>query len=110
MLYTSVFKERLEEMIDDVDLFYSAQMDWKSIRVNSLKIDKDNLYDHLCQRFVLKSIPWYNNGFFIKGEIAKTLEHYLGYYHIQGASSLVPPIALDPKPAGEILYRMQKSE
>lgn len=98
-----MFTERLEEMIDDVDLFYSAQKEWKSIRVNALKIDKEKLYERLRQRFILKTIPWYKDGFFIKGEIAKTIEHYLGYYHIQGASSLVPPIALDPKPDDYIL-------
>lgn len=98
-----MFTERLEEMIDDVDLFYSAQKELKSIRVNTLKIDTDKLYMRLAQRYTIKAIPWYKNGFFIKGEIAKTIEHYLGYYHIQGASSLLPPIALDPEPDDYIL-------
>jgi NOL1/NOP2/sun family putative RNA methylase len=98
-----VFTERLADMIDDVDLFFSAKKEWKSIRVNTLKISTETLKDRLYKRYILKNIPWFKDGFFIKGEISKTLEHFLGYYHIQGASSLVPPLVLDPKPDDTVL-------
>ncbi len=36
------------------------------------------------------------------GELGNAIEHILGYYYIQEISSMLPPIALDPKP-GELV-------
>jgi len=93
-----VLRERVAKMIPDADAFFSAKQEWKSIRVNTLKIDRDKLLRRLQERYEIKEMPWYENGFFIKGEnIAKNMEHYLGYYHIQEAASMLPPLVLQPE-------------
>lgn len=81
----------------------------KSIRVNLLRSNVKNVKDSLeNQGFILDSMPWYKFGFFIKKEdkdkrIGNTLEHYLGKIYVQEASSMLPVIALDPKPEDYIL-------
>lgn len=78
----------------------------KSIRVNTIKIDRDKLLKRVRKIGIkLKQIPWYKDGFFIENEIsiAKTLEYFLGYYYIQEASSMIPPLVLNPKPKELIL-------
>jgi len=75
------------------------------IRVNTLKISKKELKERLEKRgWKLEEVPWYENAFFVETQesIAKTKEFFLGYYYIQDAASLVPVLALDPKP-GEII-------
>jgi len=84
-------------MIPDADAFMEAEQEWKSIRVNTLKIEKEALMERLQERYELREMPWYENGIFIKGEdISKNREYYLGYYHIQEAASMLPPLVLNP--------------
>ena len=91
-----MFRERIARMISDANAFFTAEQEWKSIRVNTLKISKDALLKRLQERYEIKEMPWYENGLFIKGEnIAKSIEYYLGYYHIQEAASMLPPLAMD---------------
>ena len=78
-----------------------------SLRVNTLKIERNKLLKKLKEKgWKLRRIPWYENGFFVeleeKGELAKTLEYYLGYYYLQEASSMIPPLVLNPKKNEEI--------
>ena len=85
-------------MISDADAFMEARQEWRSIRVNTLKIDRDELMERLQERYEIKEMPWYENGLFIKGEnISKNMEYYLGYYHIQEAASMIPPLLLNPE-------------
>jgi NOL1/NOP2/sun family putative RNA methylase len=44
-------------------------------------------------------------GFFVSSEknLSKSIEHSLGYFFLQGASSMIPPLVLEPKPADTIL-------
>ena len=76
----------------------------KSIRINTLKTDVSSILGRMTEKgFELERIPWYDKGFWIEGEdITKTLEYFLGYYYVQEAASMIPPIVLDPKP-GEIV-------
>ncbi len=91
-----MFRERIARMIPDADAFFSAEQKWKSIRVNTLKISREELLERLRERYEIKEMPWYENGFFIKGEnIAKNIEYYLGYYHIQEAASMLPPLVME---------------
>lgn len=93
-----MFQERLARMIDDANAFMKAEQEWKSIRVNTLKIDRGGLMEKLQERYEIKEMPWYENGLFIKGEnISKNMEYYLGYYHIQEAASMIPPLLLNPE-------------
>lgn len=76
-----------------------------TVRVNILK---NNLYDfkQIAKQkgWDLENVPWVENAFWIKTNdiLSKTIEHSLGYFFSQNASSLVPPLVLDPKP-GEII-------
>jgi len=77
-----------------------------SIRVNTLKIDREALLMRLTNRgFKLKKCDFYEDGFIVEEaptEIGNTLEHFMGYYYVQSLSSMIPPLLLDPKP-GEVV-------
>ncbi|OYT42570.1 MAG: tRNA methyltransferase, partial [Candidatus Aenigmarchaeota archaeon ex4484_224] len=74
----------------------------KSIRVNTIKISKNELIKRLKKKGLkLKQVPWYELGFWVENypevDPAKSLEFFLGYFYIQEASSMIPPLVLDPK-------------
>jgi NOL1/NOP2/sun family putative RNA methylase len=77
----------------------------KCIRVNTLKTNAKELKERLEKRgWKLEEVPWYKNAFFVEAEeISKTLEYFLGYYFIQDASSLIPPLVLNPSPTDSVL-------
>lgn len=82
----------------------------KCIRVNTLKISVPDLKKRLGKEWTLTPIQWCKEGFFIEHEtkrrdIGNLLEHALGYVYIQDASSMIPPVVLDPKP-GEVVLDM----
>jgi tRNA (cytosine49-C5)-methyltransferase len=77
----------------------------RSIRINTLKIPVQDVLNRLSPYFTLTPIPWCETGFFIQGErrdIGNTVEHVLGYFYVQEAASMIPPIVLDPQP-GEVI-------
>ena len=98
------FKEKFIERYSKLTNFkefkkYSVKQQEKSIRVNTLKITSTKLKSKL-KDFKLKQIPWNKNGFFISGErtdLGNLPEHGLGYFYIQEASSMIPPLVLNPK-------------
>ncbi|MDI6806588.1 MAG: RsmB/NOP family class I SAM-dependent RNA methyltransferase [Candidatus Aenigmarchaeota archaeon] len=56
----------------------------------------------------LERIPWWKTGYRVDAKtevLTKTLEYYLGYYYIQEAASMIPPLVLDPK-QNEIILDM----
>ncbi len=74
----------------------------KSIRVNTIKILVSELGKRLA--FLGQQFSWYPEGFFIdEGKPGKYLEHFLGYYHVQSAISMVPALLLDPQPGERVL-------
>jgi len=78
---------------------YSFKKQDKSIRVNTLKINNSKLKSKL-KDFKLKKVPWCDQGFFISGkrtDLGNLPEHGLGYFYIQEASSMIPPLVLNPK-------------
>ena len=78
---------------------YSFKKQDKSIRVNTLKINNSKLKSKL-KDFKLKKVPWCDQGFFNSGkrtDLGNLPEHGLGYFYIQEASSLIPPLVLNPK-------------
>ena len=100
------FKERFIEAykdITDIDKFleYSVKPLRKSIRVNKLKISVKELKQRLeSQRFHLTQIPWIKEGFWIQGlrtDLGNLEEHSLGYFYVQEAASMIPPLALQPQ-------------
>ncbi|KAA0002530.1 MAG: RsmB/NOP family class I SAM-dependent RNA methyltransferase [Thermoplasmata archaeon] len=90
-MYTIVFEDRLKKMLPDYEKFFISP-EWKSIRVNTLKISKEKLLEKID--FEVKEMPWYEYGLWAKGEISRSLEYYMGYYHIQEAGSMIPPLFL----------------
>ena len=81
----------------------------KAIRVNTLKISSNNCLNRLKRKgFKLSDVPWCKYAFFVDKEpspLAGTVEHMMGFFYIQDATSLVPVIELNPKP-GEIVLDM----
>jgi len=78
----------------------------QSIRVNTLKAPLDVVVERLSEEYELEPIPWVREGFFINVDnLAKVPEHSLGLIFGQEASSMIPPVVLDPKP-GELVLDM----
>ena len=98
------FIQDLED-ITDIKRFkeYSLKPLRKSIRVNTLKTP---LKSFKLKDFKLKKIPFIDNGFFISGkrtDIGNLVEHALGYFYVQEAASMLPPIVLNPKETDIVL-------
>ena len=95
---------------------YSKLTDWeefkacslsflnRSIRVNTLKISVKELKENIEKNWALEQIPWCREGFWIehakkeRRDIGNLIEHSLGYFYLQEAASMIPPIVLEPKP------------
>lgn len=99
---------------------YSKLTDWetykkfslsflsKSIRINTLKKPIEEIKRRLSRDWILEPIPWCKEGFWIehkKGrlDVGNTIEHCLGYYYVQEAASMIPPVVLDPQPGERVL-------
>ena len=98
---------------------YSKLTDWeefkkyslcflrKSVRVNTLKKPVAEIKKRLSKDWIIEEIPWCKEGLFIEHkegrlDVGNTVEHMLGYYYVQEAASMIPPVVLDPQP-GEIV-------
>lgn len=81
----------------------------RSLRVNTLKTTPEELKKRLEPKgWILEQVPWCKEAFFIhhkegRRDAGNTIEHQLGYYYIQEAASLIPPLALEPKPGEKVL-------
>src|SRR3989344_5349695 len=105
---------------------YSKLTDWeeykkvslsflnRSIRVNTLKISIKELKSRLEKNWNLEQVPWCKEGFWIehgkkeRRDIGNLIEHSLGYFYTQEAASMIPPLALNPKP-GEVILDIAAS-
>jgi len=89
------FIERYEKLTDiEKFLEYSLKPLTKTIRVNTLKCT----VTEMKKRMKLTPIPWCKEGFGAEGYgLGNTKEHFLGYFYIQGAASMIPPVVLKPK-------------
>jgi len=99
MQFKPKFIEKYEK-ITDIEKFkeFSLKEPRKSIRVNTIKISVNELKERL-KDFKLTQIDWCKEGFFIEGnrtDLGNLLEHSLGYFYVQEASSMLPPLALSP--------------
>ena len=108
-----VFKDKFIERyskLTDWELFkkYTLSFLRKSIRINTLKIGIEECAKRLEKDWNLEPVPWCKEGFFLehKGgrlDVGNTIEHTLGYYYVQEAASMIPPVALDPQPGDVVL-------
>lgn len=113
-----LFVERMKELLGkDFESYMEIlkQVPVKSIRVNKLKISPDKLRKKLEEKSWVIVQPFkdypeimivkgYENGKDLApGELGRNLEHLMGYYYIQELASMLPVIALKPKPNQTIL-------
>ena len=79
-----------------------------TFRVNSLKLASQNLKEKLePQGFKVENVLWYRDAFLLrKGEqknLEKTSLYKNGEIYVQGLSSMIPPLVLDPQPGDKVL-------
>lgn len=106
------FVERYNQLTDFEEFKrYSLAFPRRSIRVNTLKMTVVDLKARLAKDWELSPVPWCKEGFWLRNikdgrrDIGNLKEHSMGYIYVQEASSMIPPIVLDPKP-GEIVLDM----
>ncbi|MEA3342670.1 MAG: RsmB/NOP family class I SAM-dependent RNA methyltransferase [archaeon] len=80
----------------------------RAIRVNRFKITREECVSRLKEEgFVLKSIPWNKWGFWVEDKrdvaLGNTPEHFLGYFYVQEASSMIPALVLGAKEEETVL-------
>lgn len=112
---TIIFKPKFIER-------YSKLTDWeefkkynlaflpRSIRINTLKATVANVKKSVeAKGWILEKIPWCKEGFWIhhpeRRDVGNLLEHKLGYFYVQEAASMIPPLFLNAKP-GEMILDM----
>ena len=69
----------------------------KSIRINTLKTSISELKDRIAG---LENIPWCKEGFYIERRetaVGNLKEHFLGYFYVQEAASMIPALILKPE-------------
>ncbi len=107
------FVERMEALLGKTDAEEFFEISYTkcpvSIRVNTLKITVDELKKRLEDYGwkIKQPLEGFPEVMVIEsklnpGEIGKTKEHLMGYYYVQEISSMLPMLALQPKP-GEII-------
>ena len=107
------FLERMQELLgDDFENYIKIlkKEPPRSIRCNELKISPENLKARLEKKDWKIKHPFNNHPEIMiienklqPGELGRTIEHLLGYYYIQELASMLPIIALEPKPDEFIL-------
>jgi len=105
-----LFIERMKKLLPDKNDFlnYLSILEKEpsnSIRCNLLKISINELKKRLQKKGWELSQPWKKYCWAIivesklgPGELGRSLEHLLGYYYVQELASMLPVIALEPKP------------
>lgn len=76
-----------------------------SLRINLLKISLQQFQEIFSFCPFDNPVPWIEYGFFIskKSSFTKTPFYHAGLFYIQEASSMLPPLLLDPKPGEKVL-------
>ncbi len=98
---------RYRDILPDYDGFLAAveQPLPVSIRANTLKMDPGPFQGLMRKRgYDLKPVEGIEEAFFLRGveSPGATLEYFLGYYLVQGLTSMLPAKVLSPR-AGEII-------
>ncbi|HIP66553.1 MAG TPA: RsmB/NOP family class I SAM-dependent RNA methyltransferase [Candidatus Nanopusillus sp.] len=98
-------RKKLEKVSKNIDRLYKFKPYPFKLNVKATDILK-RLKE---QGWELCRIPFYKYGFWVehpeRRDVGNTIEFQLGYYYSQEAASMIPPIALDPKP-GELILDM----
>ena len=108
-----LFIERIQLLLKDDFSEYLKILEkepLKSIRCNTLKISPDKLVKKLEEKNWKIKQPFENfpeimvvENELEPGELGRSLEHMLGYYYVQEIASMLPILALNPKPGEFVL-------
>ena len=109
-----LFEERLKELMPDSEDFNRFEKiiherPRKFIRCNTLKITPSDLLKRLKKKWdVVQPFDEHPEIMVIEsklepGDLGNAIEHLLGYYYVQEISSMLPPLALKPKPGDFVL-------
>ncbi|WP_048148920.1 tRNA (cytosine(49)-C(5))-methyltransferase [Palaeococcus ferrophilus] len=101
------FYERYSNL-DDSDEFWEFTLRplRQSIRINTLKAPLEIVKARLEEEYELEPIPWVREGFFINTrDFGTMVEYSLGLVFPQEASSMIPPVVLEPR-EGELILDM----
>ncbi|MBW2965143.1 RsmB/NOP family class I SAM-dependent RNA methyltransferase [Candidatus Woesearchaeota archaeon] len=92
----SIFLKRYRELGHDINPEKIALR--PSIRINTLKMSGDSIFERISGKLRLKKIPFTDFGFWAGADFAlsSTPEYLLGYYYIQEAASQLPAQVLVP--------------
>ncbi len=103
------FVERYTDLLgEEVNDFLEKSLEFlpRTIRVNTNKIEVKELRERLeAKGWNVKPVKFYDKGFIIKNDeaLGNTYEHFLGYYYVQEAASMIPPIILNPSENDSVL-------
>lgn len=99
---------RYAPLIPEFDAFLAALQRPlpMEIRVNTLKAEPHAVRRRLeAHGAVVRPVPWYDAAFVVERleSTGTTLDYFLGHYHPQGSTSMLPPLALAPGPEDVVL-------
>jgi len=96
--------ERLLKIDPSDDFFkYMVKPLRSSIRVNTLKAEVDKVRENL-ENIITGEVPWCREGFFVNtDDFGRIPEHQLGIIFSQEASSMIPPVVMNPEPGMKVL-------
>lgn len=102
------FRERVCKTLNvrDEDIASMFGEKYSCVRVNNLKFIPEEITKKIKVLAELEEVPWAKDTFVIKSGKEKLTHNEMferGAYYIQNLSSLLPVIALDPKPGENIL-------
>lgn len=107
-----LFLERLRAVVPtgryDAVLRTFAQPKPTTLRVNTLKSSAPEVWERLTAAgFLLERVPWCREALILRRgrlrELQETDDYRTGAIYVQGLSSLLPPLVLDPQPGETIL-------
>ena len=112
-MFPQEFLDKYQAQLSQTDfeqfLEYCQKPLRKSIRVNTLKISVADFLKIAEEKdWELTQISWCKEGFWIEREdrsesLGNSIEHFLGLFYIQEASSMIPPEILNPQPGERVL-------
>ncbi len=108
--YKPAFKEKYEKLLgNEIEEFLEKNKEKlpKTIRVNTIKITKEVLIERFEKKgWITKPLCYYDNGIIIEkrdSPVGHLYEHFLGYFYVQEAASMLPPIIMDLKENDKVL-------
>lgn len=109
IVWKKEFIDRYEKLTD-IEAFKHISLCFlrRSIRVNTLKTTVEEMKSILDKNgWKYEQIPWIDNAFYVnhdtRRDIGNITEHALGYFYVQEAVSMIPPIVLEPKEGDVVL-------